>query len=120
MKSQHCHVHTGFNQLRFDIAPIYSKIIGGVFSGGVNSVTSMSGESNNPTCFPGKLGLEKGPFGAYPKLNTEAQLTLKIASLKSSWKSVLDQFQVALSRFEESYGYHANQHEKLMLRLNII
>ena len=37
--------------------------------------------------------------------------------LNSSWKSVLDQFQVALSRFEESYGYHANQHEKLMLRL---
>ena len=32
----------------------------------------------------------------------------------------MDQFQVALSRFEETYGYHANQHEKLMLRLNMI
>ena len=64
--------------------------------------------------------MEKGPFGAYLILNTKPQFTLKITPLKSSWKSVLDQFQVALSKFEESYGYHANQHEKLMLRLDII
>ena len=59
--------------------------------------------------------MEKGPFGAFPLIEHKPQITLKVTPLKSSWKSVLDQIQVASSRFEESYGYHANQHEKLML-----
>ena len=28
-------------------------------------------------CFSGKLGMEKGPFGAYPELNLEPLLSLK-------------------------------------------
>ena len=44
------------------------KIIGARLM--VYSVTSRWGEYSNPCCFSGKLGLEKGPFGAYPKLNT--------------------------------------------------
>ena len=31
----------------------------------------------------------------------------------------MDQFQATVSRFKDSYGYHANQPEKLMLQLNI-
>ena len=31
----------------------------------------------------------------------------------------MDQFQATVSRFKDSYGYHANQHEKLMPQLNI-
>ena len=57
-------------QLHFDIAPIHRKDrIGGVYSG-VYSVTSRWGEYSNPRCFSGKLGMDKGPFGAYPKLYT--------------------------------------------------
>ena len=52
-----------------------------------------------------------------PHIEHKPQLTLKITPLKSSWKSVLDKFQFALSRFEETYVYHANQHEKLIFTI---
>ena len=68
-----------------DSAPIYSKIIGDVYAG-VNSVTSRWGEYSNPCCFSGKLGLEKGPFGAYHKLNTNNLLN-SFQKMKKSWKS---------------------------------
>ena len=67
-----------------------------------------------------QVGNGEGPLWSLPHIEHKPQLTLKITSLKSSWDSVLNQFQVALSIFEETYVYHANQHEKLMLQLNMI
>ena len=61
-----------------------SKIIGARLM--VYSVTSRWGEYSNPCCFSGKLGLEKGPFGAYHKLNTNNLLN-SFQKMKKSWKS---------------------------------
>ena len=65
-----------------------------------------------------QVGNGEGPLWSLAHIEHKSQLTLKYTTpLKNrdSWKSVLDQFQASTSRYKESYGYHANQHEKLIL-----